>query len=272
MVRKSWRVVPMLAVVALALASPSSAGAAEQEAVAGRVATFNVCNPSPCAQDGRAELIAAQIANAQPEVIALQEICVSQTDAVRDILESEYGLTYHVQHGSVLENFWRCGGTPWDPGNFGNALLSASPFVESGNAEYGDGGSEDRGYAWGDTVVNGSQVRVYATHLAQGDQAAARAGQVDELVAHSTTFDNVIVLGDFNATPSAAELAPMWTSYADADPNCAPPENENCQLTHPGAAKKFDYIWLDRDWFGDPPGVSMVDNFSDHNLVYADLG
>lgn len=62
----------------------------------------------------------------------------------------------------------------------------------------------------------------------------------------------------------------MWESFRDADPNCGPPANAGCQATHPGANKKFDYIWLSRDDY-EPPGVGVHDNYSDHHLVHADL-
>ncbi len=237
------------------------------EAFSNRVATFNVCNPNPC--DRSAEAIAAEVAKYKPQVVGFQEICVRQTNRVREVLEENYGLKYYVQHGSVLERWSRCGGTPWDGGNFGNAILSASPISDPIVEEYRAGGSEDRGYVAVTTEVAGEPVRVFNTHLAQADQNTVRENQAQHLARNASQHGRTIVLGDFNATPDARELQPMWSVFRDADPNCAPPANSNCKLTHPGANKKFDYIFLSTDYT--PRGVESHDNYSDHNFVHADL-
>ncbi|NGN65550.1 endonuclease/exonuclease/phosphatase family protein [Streptomyces sp. A7024] len=247
----------------------AAAGKAPQRAAfANRVATFNVCNP--CDQLTKAEVIAAEIATYRPQVIGLQEICVRQSARVRDILRSGYGLRYHLQHGSVVEHLGRCGGTPWDPGNFGNAVLSAAPISSPVVQKYPRGGSEPRGYVAVTTSVAGRQVRVFTTHLAEAAQAAVRAEQVRFLADRARQHPGAIVLGDLNATPDAPELTPLWNGFRDADPACEPPGSGGCQATHPGVRKKFDYVFLDRGRYT-PRGVGVHDTYSDHSLVHADL-
>lgn len=273
--KKTWKVLLAVSFATLALLLPSALAnaAPRQETVpqqvagtfSNRVATFNVKNPS----DPSPAVIAAEVAKHRPQVVGFQEICVRQTNDVRKILEKDHGLKYYVQHGSVLEHMWRCGGTPWDPGNYGNAILSASPMSDPIVEEYGAGGSEDRGYVAVTTEVAGVSVRVFNTHLAQGDQNTVRENQARHLASKASLHGRAIVLGDFNATPDAGELQPMWSVFRDADPNCAPPANSNCKVTHPGANKKFDYIFLSKGYT--PRGVESYDNYSDHNFVYADL-
>jgi endonuclease/exonuclease/phosphatase family metal-dependent hydrolase len=84
-------------------------------------------------------------------------------------------------------------------------------------------------------------------------------------------FERSIVLGDLNATPDAPELAPLWASFRDADPACGPEGNDGrCQVTHPGAGKKFDYVLLRKGAYR-PRGIGSHDTYSDHNLVHADV-
>jgi endonuclease/exonuclease/phosphatase family metal-dependent hydrolase len=252
-----------------AAATPAPAAPQVLDAFPNRVATFNVCNPCGRVWPARhLRNIEQQIVTYRPQVIALQEICAGEVDAVRSDLENYYGLTYHVAHGDVLNRLARC--FPYGRA-FGNAILSAAPVTDVVNHTYQAGGSEARGYVAVTTTVNGQSTRVFGTHLAQfGSQSAVRALQVQDLAATAAQYQNAIVLGDFNSTPNAPELNDMWAFFQDADPNCAPPANSGCKITHPGAGKKFDYIWLHREAYT-PPGVGSHDNFSDHNLVHADL-
>ncbi|WP_425444713.1 endonuclease/exonuclease/phosphatase family protein [Streptomyces phaeoluteigriseus] len=180
--------------------------------------TWNICNPCETSDVDRA----AEIATYAPQVIGLQEACARDVERIRDHLESLYGLVYHVEYGSVLRNWGRCGGVPWSPGAYGQAVLSAAPMTDRVNVEYPDGGSEDRGYMAVTTVVGGRSVRVFNTHLAERRQEAVRAEQIGVLAAEVARHDRAIVLGDFNAVPDAPELTPMWALAADVDPQCVP--------------------------------------------------
>lgn len=247
--------------------SPSArslpAGAA-RDVVPNRVMTWNICNPCEADNADRA----AEIAAYAPQVIGLQEACVRDVERIREYLENLYGLVYHVEYGSVLRSWGRCGGVPWSPGGFGQAILSAAQMTDVIRVEYPDGGSEDRGYMAVTTTVGGRSVRVYDTHLAQRRQEAVRADQVAVLAAEVARHDRVIVLGDFNAVPDAPELAGMWAVAADADPGCLPASTGTCEPTTDWRSR-FDYVFLR----GITPlghGVRPT-SASDHDLVYADV-
>ncbi|WP_415953312.1 endonuclease/exonuclease/phosphatase family protein [Streptomyces sp. KLOTTS4A1] len=262
----------------MALTGPSTPGGplaarplspdAVREVVPNRVMTWNICNP--CNDTGFNVGRAEEIAKYAPQVVALQEACVRDVKAIRDHLENLHGLDYHVAYGSVMTSWNRCGGLPWDPGGFGQALLTAAPATDTVNVEYPDGGSEDRGYLAVTTEVDGEAVRVFATHLAQRQQAEVRAEQAAVLATEVSRHERAIVLGDFNARPGSTELAVLWELAEDGDAQCNPtaPVSGVCEPTTDWMSK-FDYTFL--------RGVAAVGNgvqlspYSDHNLVYTDV-
>ncbi|MFE6082691.1 endonuclease/exonuclease/phosphatase family protein [Streptomyces virginiae] len=252
----------------LPLARPLPSDAAE--AVMGdRVGTWNICNPCGSGNDfGRA----TEIATYAPQVIGLQEACVRDVERIRRYLEEAYGLVYRVEYGTVLRNWNRCGGLPWRPGGYGQAILSAAPMTDRVSVEYPVGGSEDRGYLAVTTLVGGRPVRVFNTHLAERRQGEVRADQIEVLAAEVARHDRAIVLGDFNAAPHAPELAPMWALAPDTDPGCRPSttdaDTDACTATTDWDSK-FDYVFLR----GITPRTHHVrpSLYSDHHLLYTDL-
>lgn len=237
---------------------------AVRDVVPNRVMTWNICNPCETSNVDRA----AEIATYAPQVIGLQEACVRDVERIRRYLESLYGLVYHVEYGTVLRNWGRCGGAPWSPGGFGQAVLSAAPMTDRVNVEYPDGGSEDRGYMAVTTMVGGRPVRVFNTHLAQRRQEAVRAAQTGVLAADVARHDRAIVLGDFNAVPDSPELTRIWALAADTDPQCHPSPVGTCKPTTDWHSK-FDYVFLR----GIAPLKHRVQPtpYSDHHLLHADL-
>ncbi|MFE7649869.1 endonuclease/exonuclease/phosphatase family protein [Streptomyces phaeoluteigriseus] len=237
---------------------------AAEDVVPNRVMTWNICNPCETSNVDRA----AEIATYAPQVIGLQEACARDVERIRDHLESLYGLVYHVEYGSVLRNWGRCGGVPWSPGAYGQAVLSAAPMTDRVNVEYPDGGSEDRGYMAVTTVVGGRSVRVFNTHLAERRQEAVRAEQIGVLAAEVARHDRAIVLGDFNAVPDAPELTPMWALATDVDPQCRPAPADTCDTTTDWRSK-FDYVFL--------RGITALNHrvqptpYSDHDMLRTDL-
>ncbi|MFH8974961.1 endonuclease/exonuclease/phosphatase family protein [Streptomyces sp. NPDC017890] len=237
---------------------------AVRDVVPNRVMTWNICNPCEVSNADRA----AEIATYAPQVVGLQEACVRDVERIRGYLKSLYGLDYHVEYGAVLRHRGRCGGVPWNPGAFGQAVLSAAPMTDPVNVEYPDGGSEDRGYMAVTTTVGGQSVRVFNTHLAHRRQEAVRADQSGVLAADVARYDRAVVLGDFNAVPDAPELGRIWALAADTDPQCRPSPVGTCKPTTDWQSK-FDYIFLR----GFAPLEHRVQPtpYSDHHLLHTDL-
>ncbi|MEV5357812.1 endonuclease/exonuclease/phosphatase family protein [Streptomyces sp. NPDC052693] len=262
-----------MTVVCMALVGPSApSGAllgaslpvgAVKDVVPNRVATWNICNPCDAGNADRA----AEIAAYAPQVIGMQEACVRDVEAIREHLRNLHGLVYHVEYGSVLRKWGRCGGAPWSPGAFGQAILSAAPMTDAVNVEYPDGGSEDRGYMAVTTTVDGERVRVFNTHLAQRRQESVRAAQVRVLAAAAARHERAVLIGDFNAVPDAPELTPVQQLAVEADTRCRPAAG-GCEPTTDWQLR-FDYVFL--------RGITPLGHrvhpsaYSDHHLVYADL-
>lgn len=272
--RSAWLLVGAMIMACTVLVGPSaplgapSAGSRPVEAVRdvvpNRVMTWNICNPCEVGNVDRA----AEIAAYAPQVIGMQEACVRDVEMIRDYLENLHGLVYHVKYGTVLQSWGRCGGVPWNPGGFGQAILSAAPMTDRVNVEYPDGGSEDRGYMAVTTTVGGRSVRVFNTHLAHRRQEAFRASQVGVLAAEVARHDRAIVLGDFNAVPDAPELSKMWALATDIDPQCRPARIGDCETTTDWHSK-FDYVFLR----GIAPLKHRVQAsaYSDHHMLRADV-
>ncbi|MER5768645.1 endonuclease/exonuclease/phosphatase family protein [Streptomyces sp. NPDC001985] len=235
-----------------------------REVVPNRVMTWNICNPCKESNADRA----AEIALHAPQVIGLQETCVRDVEMIRDYLESRYGLDYHVEYGAVLRHRGRCGGLPWSPGAFGQAVLSAAPMTDRVSVEYPNGGSEDRGYMAVTTTVAGRPARVFNTHLAHRRQEEVRADQTRVLGADVARHERAIVLGDFNAVPEAPELSRIWELAKETDTECLPSVTGTCEPTTDWV-RKFDYIFL-RGITPREQGVHPTD-YSDHHLLRADL-
>lgn len=272
--RGTWLLAGAVIVACMVLVGPSAPGGglfarsvpvkAVKDVVPNRVMTWNMCNPCEVGNVDRA----AEIARYAPQVIGLQEACARDVERIRDYLQNLHGLVYHVEYGTVLRSWGRCGGVPWSPGGYGQAVLSAAPMTDRVNVEYPDGGSEDRGYMAVTTVVGGQSVRVFNTHLAHRRQEAVRAQQVGVLAEEVARHDRAIVLGDFNAVPDAPELARMWALAADADPECHPSPVGTCETTTDWQSK-FDYVFLR----GFVPLEQRVrpSSYSDHHIVHTDL-
>ncbi|MEU5847819.1 endonuclease/exonuclease/phosphatase family protein [Saccharopolyspora shandongensis] len=263
------------------LAAPA-AQAAPPKIWPGRVMTWNMNAGGPYGPERDAQ----EIAKYGPEVIGLQEACMSDVRRIVKLLD-ERGLRYHVAYGSVRNDRWNCtfGGSA-----FGNAILSASPITYNpvtNNIRYlqptRESGLEARGYMMVTTKVNGKDTKVFNTHLSERKYTEIHLWQVGQLRAHAGQHSRAIVLGDFNALPNTPEIRMMWHYFKDADPLCHPdrkpvdPDADGspvgCKTTLTGydgvTRRKFDYIFL-RGFA--QPGVGVHDTpASDHHLVHADL-
>jgi endonuclease/exonuclease/phosphatase family metal-dependent hydrolase len=271
---RRWVLAGALSVAGMLMVGPSVPGSdlfarplpadAARGVVANRVMTWNLCNPCGAWNIDRAR----EIATYAPQVVGLQEACVDDVERVRDYLRRFYGLVYHAEFGPVLRHRGRCGGAPWAPGEYGQAVLSAEPMTDHVLVEYPDGGSEDRGYLAVTTTVGGRSVRVFVTHLAQRRQETVRAEQAGVLAAEIARYDRAVVLGDFNAVPDAPELSPLWSVAAGTDTRCRPSAPAGCPTTTDWLSR-FDYVFL-RGVTARGERVRPTPH-SDHDLLYADL-
>nr|WP_215549597.1 endonuclease/exonuclease/phosphatase family protein [Amycolatopsis sp. CA-230715] len=116
-----------------------------------------------------------------------------------------------------------------DRRRYGVAVLSRFPFLRTENHQLTRLSTVDPnpvpapapGFAEAEVRVRGERLHVYATHLDYRPDPAIRRIQVAETVRvldHDGARAKQLLLGDFNATPAAPELAPLLRRVRDAGP------------------------------------------------------
>jgi endonuclease/exonuclease/phosphatase family metal-dependent hydrolase len=227
----------------------------------------------------RRELVIDQLAALQPDVIALNEICLPlQTGrwlqrTVRERLGVPFALVQQskVNGSSLLD---------------GEALLTRYPVVETANWDYR---TLDMVAQVVRLDIEGQLLDVYVTHLyrSRGDDAL-RLYQVQQLLAWIQTRDDVrarVVCGDFNATlemPSAQLMASRFRPTQTAPTAFTPLQDTDGSVSHPYWARFdrcIDYIWVagplavhaSSVCFNTPSPTDPTLWPSDHAGVWADL-
>lgn len=245
-------------------------------------ATVRVMSWNIAAGGGDLERIAATIRAAAPDIVGLQEVDVrwSERSAFADQatllarmldMEVRFGPIYSIAGDSVVE-----AGAPALAREFGVAILTKHPVMESRNHVISrlstqTTSPEPRPHpGFLEVVVNlrGRRIRVFDTHLdyrADPRVRTMQAGEMLEIV--RTGAAPTILLGDLNASPDAAELQPLFSSFADAWSVAS-----GSGLTYPSTApqKRIDYILISPHFRALRADVLQSDA-SDHLPVLAEL-
>jgi endonuclease/exonuclease/phosphatase family metal-dependent hydrolase len=137
------------------------------------------------------------------------------------------------------------------PHQYGTVILSRFPILECKNTLLPrTGNNEQRGLTLAVVNVRGVPLRFYNTHL--HTTAADRLLQAAEIARVLDAAGNgpLVITGDFNARPTAPELAPIQSRLADAWLKAGRPTAGNPDgLTSPARltgnpTSRIDYIWL----------------------------
>lgn len=223
---RSRSTAPLLAMCAALLALGTLAGGAHaapppqapERAIT--VMTYNI-------QHGRSsddrlvnlERQAAVIRESGADIVGLQE--VDRHWSARSGFQDEPAvlaelLDMYVVYGANLDL------DPLEPGQprrqYGTAILSRFPIVESHNIPLPKtvATNEQRGLLEAVLDVRGARVRVYNTHL-QHNNVNDRIAQVETVLDYiGTPVERVLLMGDFNARPDTAEIAPVYHRFDDA--------------------------------------------------------
>ena len=146
----------------------------------------------------------------------------------------------HLVYGANIDD------EPPAPGRprvqYGNAILSRYPITSSGNTPlHRSPGQEQRGLLQAVVDVPGADVEVFSTHLADGS-AADRAAQTTQIRQDIGTAGRPLVLvGDFNATPEAPEIATLNGFLNDAWTVSGEGPGYTFESENP--AKRIDYVY-----------------------------
>ena len=180
-----------------------------------RIATLNVWNKSG-PWSARLELIRAELAREQPDVLGLQEIlrllpssstAPAPGPATCQAHEIVDGLGYQVVYGEASD--WHAGLT------LGNALVSRYPVLEHGNfALPGADSGETRALLYARLQTPHGPLPVFVTHLNwKLHHGSVRTAQVKAVVQHvfelAPSGDGAlppVLMGDFNAEPESDEI------------------------------------------------------------------
>jgi endonuclease/exonuclease/phosphatase family metal-dependent hydrolase len=216
----------------------------------------------------------------RPDVIALQEVDVhwgNRSNYVDEASWLAWRLGMRVFFGPIYT-------LPPDrpdapPREFGLAVLSRYPILTAKNHEITrlstlvPDAVPELTPGFPEALINarGARVRVYSAHLDFRSDPSVRSAQVADMIAIMKREPGAKILaGDFNATPEAAELGPLWADLGLSD-----------ALTYAGAPdvptypadvprEQIDYVTVSAD-----VGVraTWVPNTtaSDHRPVVADV-
>jgi endonuclease/exonuclease/phosphatase family metal-dependent hydrolase len=256
----------VLTALCLLVAVPASAVPVVSSAVSLRVLSYNI--HTGIGVDGRLDLArtADVIRESRADVVALQEVDVhwgarSQfRDQARDLADA---LRMRLFFAPIYDL------APLTPGQprrqYGVAILSRLPMPHTANHQITRLSTVDEnptprpapGFAEAVVLVRGTPVHVYVTHLDFRPDPAVRARQVADMLRIMADGPTVLA-GDFNATPDAPELAPLWAELTAA------PTGPTFE------ARRIDYVAVS-------PGIRVRSasvpeaDASDHRPVLAEL-
>jgi endonuclease/exonuclease/phosphatase family metal-dependent hydrolase len=245
-----------------------------------RVASYNI--HAGAGADGRFDLVrtAAAIRALDADVIGLQEVDVhwgarsewadelqvlAETLGMRAFFAPIYSLDPPADREQRRE--------------YGVAVLSRWPIVSAENhlltrlSTVTPNPTPTPMPGFPEVVVNkqGARVHVYTTHLDYRADPSVRRTQVEDTldILAADEGESRVLVGDFNATPDAAELAPLWPVLTDAWA-VAPGAGTGSTYPAPAASKRIDYVTASAEVEVVATDVPM-DTASDHLPVVADL-
>jgi endonuclease/exonuclease/phosphatase family metal-dependent hydrolase len=237
-----------------------------------RVMTYNIH-----AGHGNLARTAEAIRALSPDIVALQEVDVHWSDR-SGFVDQVGALAAALGMNAAFAPIYRI---PNDdsskpPREFGVALLSRHRIVTWRNDTLTRLSTQDSNAVPGPAPglleaivdVNGSQIRVFNTHLDYRADPAVRRRQANEAaaaIARSST--PTILFGDMNATSDAAELAPLFALLHDAWP-----PDSGSGYTYPAdqPTKRIDYVLTSHGFHVLRAFVPPADA-SDHRPVVIDL-
>ncbi|HKK76107.1 MAG TPA: endonuclease/exonuclease/phosphatase family protein [Saprospiraceae bacterium] len=199
-----------------------------------KVLTFNILHGATTQGDFDLDAIAQVIIDAQPDLVALQEVDFQTNRAKKYDLVTE--LAWRTKLAPL---FGRA--MPYDGGEYGEGVLSRYSFLQTRNVALPHSpGKEPRAALEIQTILpSGDTIAFVGTHLDHTRDATDRIMQVEAInkVFVQNRFPTILA-GDLNAVPDSRPidiLEEMWQgSYDKANPA---PTYSSDQPT-----KKIDYI------------------------------
>ncbi|MFJ9679799.1 endonuclease/exonuclease/phosphatase family protein [Streptomyces sp. NPDC101194] len=277
--RRTVEVLIAAGLLGTALAPPASA-AGQEHTVPLRVATYNIHAGAGMDNVFDLDRQTAELRSLDADVIGLQEVDAhwGTRSEWRD-LAGELAERLHMRV-SFAPIYSLDPVTPGAPRReFGVAVLSRHRIVSAENHEITRLSTQDpnpvpaTAPGFGEVVlrVQGLPVHVYVTHLDYRGDPSVRTAQVADTrrimaedKAPGRQRVRQILLGDFNAAPTAPELAPLWNELTDVEPGGP---------TYPAQdpVQRIDYVAVSKDSVRVRDAAVAETLASDHRPVVADL-
>jgi len=251
----------------------------DQPPIPVRLITFNTHHG--VGDDRRHDLprLAKVLAAADADVICLQEVdryFGERSEDVDQALLLSRALDMQLAWGPAIDERRPDGG----PRQYGNALLSRLPILIS-DVHKLPGPGEPRIALRTMVELDGGALWITATHLSGGNPAR-RAAQVEAIAAlHDDAMETGVIVGDFNTSPDAPELAAVRARFADAWELALERDDQaRWRLRHRGHGDTFPARGPDRriDQVWVSPGVEVTaarvldgEGASDHLPFLVDL-
>ncbi len=232
----------------------------DQPPIPVRLVTFNTHHG--VGVDDRHDLprLARVLASVDADIICLQEVDRYYGDRSEDVDQAlllSRALDMQLAWGPAIDEP-RSGGRP--ARQYGNALLSRLPILIS-DVHPLPGGGEPRIALRTFVELDGGALWITTTHLTtrspgeRADQIATIAGL------HTEPMETGVIVGDFNARPDAAELAPLRERFGDAWELAEERDDQagwrfwqhDEGRTHPAGSphRRIDQVWVS-------PGVDVA--------------
>lgn len=182
------------------------------------------------------------LAAADADIIGLQE--VKDDDPERDVIGFLAGLGYGHVFAKTEQN-WK--GKIY---RHGPAIFSRLPMV--GSKAFFIDLVDQRAAARADIEMNGRVLHIFSTHTLHTHQKESlqQEAQIARLI-EELPSENVVMMGDFNATPESAGIRMVREVLVDTDPTDKPTWSmypEGCSVCLPQKLDtRLDYIFVSKD-------------------------
>jgi endonuclease/exonuclease/phosphatase family metal-dependent hydrolase len=197
-----------------------------------RILTYNILHGETLKGDFDLDRIAKVIKEADPDLVALQEVDFFTKRARHMDLATELG-----QRTGMAPLFGQA--MPFDGGEYGEGILSSFSFLSTQNHSLpAQEGKEPRAALEVNVVLkSGDTIRFIGTHLDHTRDEADRIGQALQI---NTIFTDsecpAILAGDLNAKPESKTMEILFSQWTGSFPGYAPTfPSENPRV-------KIDYI------------------------------
>lgn len=221
-----------------------------------KIGSYNIANGREIYWDFK--VLADDIVKNELDIVGIQEVdqfCNrSKNSDTMELLKQYTGMQYYA--------FFKC--IDYDGGEYGTAILSKYPILETKEIELNDGSQvERRLLTYAKIDVEGKEINFFNTHLTIKSDSI-RADEFKIVAENVKDKNNCILVGDFNvdAYEEFEVLKPL--SYINN------PETDF--ITHPEGDRKIDNICYSSEFklVEDCYGIYQMYH-SDHVLLYAEF-